>query len=357
VTESPVTRYATAPDGVSIAYQTVGLFATTLPHRVTSLAWFHPIATRRWSPEYPWGLTPEELRKEAVRTRDLMGDQGAMGEWLAGAAPWLRGDERLHSLLARLDRHFMAPSTALEWIAVESETDVTAILPLVRCPTVLIDHDDASTDSAEARHIQRLMPGSELALLGGERAGLVFSDLAAVTDVVRGAIDLANTTTTPKSILGSVLFTDIVGSTERLASIGDQKWTELLAQHHVLVRAAIGRWGGVEHDTAGDSFYATFDGPARAIRCARDIVERIQALGLEIRAGIHAGELEYVDGKYAGLAVAIGARIAATAGRSEVLISRTVKDLTAGSGFDLEDRGVRELKGVSEAMHLYRVLR
>jgi class 3 adenylate cyclase len=127
-------------------------------------------------------------------------------------------------------------------------------------------------------------------------------------------------------------------------------------RHHDLVRAAFARWGGTENDTAGDGFYATFDGPARAVRCALDIVERMRALGLEIRVGIHAGELEFVDGKHLGLAVAIGARIAAVAGPSEVLISRTVRDLTAGSGFDLEDRGVHELRGVSDAMHLYRVV-
>ena len=333
----------------------LALFAATYPHRAASLTWFHPVATRRWSPEYPWGLTPEELRQEAAWTRNAMGDQDAMREWLAAAAPWLADDERLQALVARLDRHFMAPSTALEWMAVESQTDVTAILPLVRCPTVLIDHDVPSNDSAEARYIQGLVPGAQLALIAGERAGLVFSDLAAVSDRVRESIGSVSVTTS-RTVLGSVLITDIVGSTERLASIGQQRWAELLARHHALVRSALGRWGGTENDTAGDGFYATFDGPARAIRCALDIVDRVQALDLQVRAGIHVGELESVDGKYAGLAVAIGARIAAAAGPSEVLVSGTVKDLTAGGGFELEDRGTHDLKGVSEAMHLYRVL-
>jgi class 3 adenylate cyclase len=333
----------------------LALFAATFPHRAASLTWFHPVATRRWSPEYPWGLTPEELRREAEWTRNVMGDPGAMREWLAGAAPWLAGDERLEALLARLDRHFMAPSTALEWIGVESQTDVTAILPLVHCPTVLIDHDDGSSDLAEARYIQGLIPGAALARISGERTGLVFSDLATVTERVRESVGSAPAPT-PKSVLGCVMFTDIVESTDRLASIGDRAWADLLLQHHAIVRAAITRWGGRENDTAGDGFYATFDGPARAIRCALDIVDQVQALDLRVRAGIHAGEVESVDGKYAGLAVAVGARITAVAGPSEVLISRTVKDLTAGSGFDLEDRGMHELKGVPEAMHLYRVL-
>ena len=334
----------------------LALFAATFPNRAASLTWFDPVATRRWSPEYPWGLTPEERRREAAWTRDAMGDRSWMREWLAGAAPWLAGDDRLEAQLARLDRHFMAPSKALEWIAVESETDVTAILPLIQCPTMLLDHAEPATEAGEARYIQGLIPGAELRLITGRRAGLVFSDLTAIVDAAHQWVGSERPANVTRTVLGSVVFTDIVGSTERLASIGDRAWSDLLKRHHALVRTAIGRWGGVENDTAGDGFYATFDGPARAIRCALDIVDGVEDLGLEIRAGVHVGELEVVDGKYAGLAAVIGARIAAAAGRSEVLISGTVKDLTAGSGFDLEDRGLHELKGLPEVMHLYRVV-
>jgi class 3 adenylate cyclase len=159
----------------------------------------------------------------------------------------------------------------------------------------------------------------------------------------------------PATVLGTVLFTDIVGSTERQAAAGDHVWAEVIRRHHTIVREALGRWQGVENDTAGDGFYATFDGPARAIRCAFDIAGRVRDIGIEIRAGIHTGECEIVDGKRAGLAVTIGARIAGMADPGEVLVSRTVKDLTAGSGFAFDDKGEHELKGVPERWQLYRV--
>ena len=158
------------------------------------------------------------------------------------------------------------------------------------------------------------------------------------------------------TVLASVLFTDIVGSTEKQASLGDRAWNELVGRHHAIVRDALERWRGIENDTAGDGFFATFDGPARAVRCALDVIDRVRDLGIEIRAGVHTGECEVVDGKHAGIAVTIGARIASDAGSSEVLVSRTVKDLTAGSGFTFEDAGEHELKGVPDRRHLFRVM-
>ncbi len=155
------------------------------------------------------------------------------------------------------------------------------------------------------------------------------------------------------SVLASVLFTDIVGSTQRQAALGDHAWKELVERHHALVRGALAQWRGVENDTAGDGFYATFDGPARAIRCALEISERVRDLGIEIRAGIHTGECELIDGKVGGIAVSIGARISALAAPSQVLISQTVKDLVAGSGLTFPDAGEHELKGVPDRWHLY----
>ena len=158
----------------------------------------------------------------------------------------------------------------------------------------------------------------------------------------------------PDSVLATVLFTDIVGSTERAAELGDRAWRDLLERHHALVRRELIRFRGEERDTAGDGFFATFDGPARAIRCAQALVDSIRDLGLEVRAGVHTGECELHDGKVAGLAVSIGARVAASAGPSEVLVSQTVKDLVAGTGLLLEDRGERELKGVPGNWRVYR---
>src|SRR5262249_2835874 len=150
----------------------------------------------------------------------------------------------------------------------------------------------------------------------------------------------------PESVLATLLFTDIVGSTEKAASVGDRAWRELLERHHLLVRRELARFRGEERDTAGDGFFATFDGPARAVRCAQAIVESVRSLGLEIRAGVHTGECELHDEKLAGLAVSIGARVAATAAPGEVFVSQTVKDLVAGTGLEFEDRGERDLKGV-----------
>jgi len=157
------------------------------------------------------------------------------------------------------------------------------------------------------------------------------------------------------TILSTVLFTDIVGSTQMQAALGDHGWRELIEQHHAIVRGSLVRWHGVENDTAGDGFYATFDGPARAIRCAQEVGERVRDLGIQIRAGVHTGECELIDGKVGGLAVTIGSRVAATAGPSEVRISQTVKDLVAGSGLTFEDAGEHELKGVPDRWRLYRV--
>jgi class 3 adenylate cyclase len=159
----------------------------------------------------------------------------------------------------------------------------------------------------------------------------------------------------PDTVLSTVLFTDIAGSTERAAELGDRAWRELLGRHHALVRRELARFRGEEKDTAGDGFFATFDGPARAIRCARAIVDGVRELGLGVRAGIHTGECEVHDGKVAGIAVVIGARVASAARGGEVLVSQTVKDLIAGSGIELEERGERELKGVPGTWRLYAV--
>jgi class 3 adenylate cyclase len=275
--------------------------------------------------------------------------------WLEGMAPSYAGDERLAAQIGRLDRHFMAPSTAADWITVESETDVTAILPLLPCPTLLLDHEHSPTGAAQSRHVQSKIAGAELGLVSGDVYGLPFGNRAEISDTIRAFVTRERGVEAPDTVLSTVLFTDIVGSTQHQASVGDRAWVDVVGRHHAFVRDALVRWQGVENDTAGDGFYATFDGPARAVRCALEIVTRVRELGIEIRAGVHTGECEIVESKHAGLAVVIGARIAAMAGASEVLVSRTVKDLTAGSGFSFEARGEHELKGVPERWEIYQV--
>ena len=348
-----------SPRAVLFGERTAGaaltVFAASYPNRAASLVWNRAVATKRWSPEYPWGLTPDEHRAEAAETRDGMGSIELAHEWLTDCAPSLAGDDALEARIARLDRHFMAPSTAAEWIQVESETDVTAVLPLLRCPTLVLDYEQSPTDAAQSRHVQSRIPGAHLQLISGDPYGLPYGDREQIAGAVEAFIGRERPTDAPATVLGTVLFTDIVGSTEHQAAAGDRAWADVIRRHNTIVREALERWQGVENDTAGDGFYATFDGPARAIRCALDIVSRVGEIGLEIRAGIHTGECEVVDGKRAGLAVTIGSRIAAIAGPREVLVSRTVKDLTAGSGFSFDDRGEHELKGVPERWQLYRV--
>ena len=171
-----------------------------------------------------------------------------------------------------------------------------------------------------------------------------------------GLVGIEHPHPTFETVLATVLFTDIVGSTERQAAVGDRAWRELVRHHHAIVREGLKRWRGVEIDTAGDGFYATFDGPARAVRCALDITQTVRGLGVEIRAGVHTGECELIDGKPSGLSVSTGARVAAEGGPSEVLVSQTVKDLVAGSGLTFEDTGDHELKGLPDRWRLYRVV-
>ena len=348
-----------SPRAVLFGERTAGaalsVFAASHPNRVASLVWNRGVATSRWSPEYPWGQTPDEHREEAAEARRGMGSKEFAREWLEGCAPSLAGDDHLEAQIARLDRHFMAPSTAAEWIQVESETDVTAVLPLLRCPTLLLDYEQSPTDAGQSRHVQSKIPGAQLQLISGDAHGLPYGNREEIAAAVEAFIGRERATSASATVLGTVLFTDIVGSTERQAALGDQAWADVIRRHHAIVREALERWQGAENDTAGDGFYATFDGPARAIRCALDVVGRVGELGLEIRAGVHTGECEVVDGKRSGLAVTIGSRIAALAGPQDVLVSRTVKDLTAGSGFSFDDRGEHVLKGVPEQWQLYRV--
>ena len=204
-----------------------------------------------------------------------------------------------------------------------------------------------------AREVTRLIPGAdELRVPGDDYAEVYLSPEipGEIARFVSGEVSSA----VPESVLATMLFTDIVGSTERATELGDRGWRDLLQRHHALVRRELTRFRGEEKDTAGDGFFATFDGPARAIRCAHAIVDGVQELGISIRAGVHTGECELHEGKVAGLAVVIGARVSAVAGGGEVLVSQTVKDLVAGAGVEFEERGEHELKGVPGTWRVYR---
>jgi class 3 adenylate cyclase len=217
--------------------------------------------------------------------------------------------------------------------------------------------DDTAEPVEQARYIGEHVPNAEVVELPGTEHAPFAGDAERVLRELRRFVSAVRDEEAEfDRVLATVLFTDLVGSTERAAGLGDRAWRELVEQHYTVIRGLLARYRGTEVDTAGDGLFATFDGPARAVRCARAIIDAVQALGLDVRAGVHTGEVETIDGKAGGLAVNIGARVAASAAPRELLVSSTVKDLTAGSGLEFEDAGQRELKGIPDAWHLFRVV-
>jgi class 3 adenylate cyclase/pimeloyl-ACP methyl ester carboxylesterase len=331
-------------------------FAATNPERTHSVVWVTPVARSVWSPDYPWGARPEQVEI----------DERELEHWgtLEGARIWAEGEAKLNGRVfteeyinayARLSRNTATPDVARQMTRNWYETDVRSILSSVRVPTLLLTQTNREGDVEEAEYIASLMPLAELKLL--PEGPVISADaVSSSVDEIRRFVGVEPPKPELDTVLATVLFTDIVGSTERQSALGDHAWKDLIQRHHAAVRNALQRWRGVEVDTAGDGFYATFDGPARAIQCALDIAQQVRALGIEVRAGVHTGECEIVDGKCTGIAVSIGARVASTAGPSEVRVSQTVKDLVAGSGLTFEDAGEHELKGVHDRWHLYRVM-
>ena len=327
------------------------LLAATNPARVLSLVWIEPSPRSLWAPDYPWGAGPD-FHAADLALLELWGtnDHGLAhikNETAFGNAAPLD----LAEAFSKNARNACTPDVARGLSAIWYDTDVRAILRAVKCPTLLLSRDVA--DTSEAAYVASLMPDAILRSLP-EGA---WSDEHATAEMaaIRSFIGIEPPAPALDSVLAAVLFTDIVGSTAKQAALGDAAWKELLERHHAAVRYEIERWRGAEVDTAGDGFYATFEGPARAVRCALAIGESLRELGLEIRAGVHVGECTLIDGRVSGLPVTIGARIAARAGASEVLVSQTVKDLVPGSGLAFEDAGEHELKGVPDRWHLYRV--
>jgi class 3 adenylate cyclase len=259
---------------------------------------------------------------------------------------------------ARYTRYAASPGTVLEQGRIWFDTDLRAVLPAIHVPTLLLHRPGfTGVSEEEMGYLRALIPGARVEATGGVDEQPFFGDPADVVGpVVRFADAIRSEEAQFDRVLATVLFTDIVDSTRRAAELGDRGWGDLVQRHHVAVRAMLARYRGTEIDTAGDGFFATFDGPARGVKCAQAILEAVAPLGLQVRAGLHTGEVETIDGKVGGLAVVIGARVGALAGPSELLTSHTVKDLTAGSGLTFEDAGEHELKGVPDRWHLYRVV-
>jgi class 3 adenylate cyclase len=323
------------------------LFAATFPERVHSLVWWYPAPRTTRAPDYPYGADADVVERSTRATIDLWGtDAYGYAAW-TGTRP-----EGEHVPWGWLSRQTATPDVAAEMDRIYNETDVRGAMPSIAAPVLLLarEHDREALEylATLLRHARiHLFPGAD---------ELRIDEQPAVLDVVRGFVGVEADAPELDTVLSTVLFTDIVGSTRKQAELGDHRYKDLLEHHHAIVRDGLRRWRGLESDTAGDGFYATFDGPARAIRCALEVGDRLRELGIEIRAGVHTGECELIDGKVGGLTVSIGARVAATAGASEVLVSQTVKDLVAGSGLTFEDAGEHELKGVPDRWRLYRVV-
>jgi pimeloyl-ACP methyl ester carboxylesterase len=329
------------------------LFSATYPERVRALVLNGVYAKRRWSPDYPWAPTPEERERESALLEREWGGEMDVGV----IAPSASDDPALMRRITSFLRRSASPGAAVAFNRMNTEIDTRAVLPAVAVPT-LITHrtGDKDVNVEEARWIARQIQGAKYVELPGDDHLVWIGDADGLLDEVEEFLTGVRRGPEPNRVLATVLFTDLVGSTERASEVGDRRWRELLERHHDLVRRELERFQGREVDAAGDGFLALFDGPARAIRCARTITRGLGELGLEVRAGVHTGECEWLGEKVVGVAVHAGARVAAQSQAGEVLVSQTVKDLVVGSGIEFEDRGLRELKGVPGEWRLYAVL-
>jgi pimeloyl-ACP methyl ester carboxylesterase len=329
------------------------LFAATYPQRTRALVAFGVFAARRRSPDYPWApsdtdraATIEQIERDWV-TEDLV----------RPLVPSRSDDPAFLGQLATYYRRSASPGAAAQLLRMNTEIDVRAVLGTIRVPTLVLHRtDDRDALVEEGRWIASRIPGASfMELPGGDHlfwvgdSDAVLAEIEAFLTGVRPAPD-------PDRVLATVLFTDVVASTEAAVRLGDRRWREALETHRAKVRNALRRWRGEEIDTAGDGFLAIFDGPARGVRCALAIRDGAGIAGLQVRAGLHTGEVERHGGDVAGLAVHIGSRVMATAAPGEVVVSSTVKDLVAGSGITFADRGTQVLKGVPDEWRLYTVL-
>jgi len=334
------------------------LFAATYPERCWALVLYGTFACDRKAPDYPWGQTDEEYRAEL---EELEG--WGTPENVRETARYLHpdADEEELAAMETLLRQSASPGAAVALARMNREIDVRGVLGAIRVPTlVLFRSGDSPYIVGGSRYLAEHIPNATQVELGGTEHAMAAGNTPEILDEIERF--LATTweqrqilEAEPERVLATILFTDIVGSTAKAAELGDRGWREVLTQHHGLIRSELARYRGRELDTAGDGFFASFDGPARAIRCASEIAGSVKDLGIDIRAGLHTGECEVIDGKVGGIAVHIGARVASEAGAGEVLVSSTVKDLVAGAGIEFSERGVAELKGVPGEWSLYAV--
>ena len=327
------------------------LFAATYPQRVRALALYNSTARGTRAPDYPFGMTLESIERLHRLWEEHWGD----GSYVKFLAPEDAQDQRLWSFLGRFQRLAASPGLALTVAELMLRMDVRYALPAIQAPTLVVHRVGAPIFTVEhGRYLAEHIEGAVYRELPG--AGHIYwaSGVApALLDEVEEFFTGTRSVGPPDRVLATVLFTDIVNSTATAADLGDQRWKERIREHDAIVRHELDRHRGREIHTTGDGFLATFDGPARAIRCAEAIRDAVRKTGLEIRAGLHTGEIELQGDDIAGIAVHIGARVSALAGPSEIMVSRTVVDLVAGSGLAFDDRGSHVLKGVPGDWQLF----
>jgi pimeloyl-ACP methyl ester carboxylesterase/class 3 adenylate cyclase len=329
------------------------LFAATYPERTAGLVLINSFPRLSQTFDYESG------RAQAVEDELLhvMRTGWGRGVLLDLVAPSKVGDESFRQWWARYQRLGSSPSTIMRMRRMLGEFDIRDVLPSIRVPTLVLHRaGNAFVRVENGRYLAKHIPGARYVEVPGSDYFPFLGNSDVFLDEIERFVNGLMSTPEADRLLATVLFTDIVGSTKRASELGDRPWADLLGRHHAAVRRELERFRGQEIDTAGDGFFATFDGPARAVRCALAVREAVQPLGLEIRAGVHTGEIELSDGAMRGLAVHIGQRVLAQAEPGEVLVSSTVRDLSAGSGLAFSDRGVHVLKGVPEEWRLFGVV-
>jgi class 3 adenylate cyclase/pimeloyl-ACP methyl ester carboxylesterase len=337
------------------------LFAATYPDRAWAAVVYGGFVRGTWSPEFPYEPTVAQAEQNLAAAAETWGTRERLLHAMQWLAPSVAGDETEVAWWEHYRRQSLSPGAAAALMRMRMDVDISGVLPAVPVPTLIVHREgDRGCDVRASRYMAERIPGARYVELPGIDHAPWYGDsdaiLDAVDDFLTSAWEDAEDELEPERVLATILFTDIVGSTEKAVELGDRAWRELLTSHNERIRRQLARFRGREVDTAGDGFFASgFDGPARAIRCAQAIVDSVRELGLDVRAGLHTGECELIDGKVGGIAVNIGARVAAEAGPGEVLVSSTVKDLVAGSGLAFHDRGAHELKGIPGEWRLYSV--
>jgi len=334
-------------EGVSMSI----LFAATYPERAAALVCFGGMARSTPDDDYPWGTPVDALLQAGA---ELVAPHWGEGAMIETAAPSHADDPKARAMFARLERASASPGMLGQLAQMFFDIDVRDVVPSVHVPSLVVHRrHDRLVNVRHGRWLAEHLPNARYVELPGDDHAIWYEDpeltLGEVQEFLTGARDAPE----PDRVLATVLFTDIVDSTRTASELGDRAWRELLERHQRTVSDMLGRFGGREVKSTGDGFLATFDGPARAIRCAREILDSSSSDGVRVRAGVHTGECEVMGDDIGGIAVHIAARVSALAGAEEVLVSRTVKDLVAGSGLQFADRGAHELKGVPDSWQLY----